>query len=204
MLFFSQIWYSATIKSNIWMRPILTALWPNTCKNTKCLKQIQFHFTLKLSGLYKYFYSIHHDQQEYLLTLEIQTSVVSCSNLRLSWACGKSQFHSCCQETLIFASTIFIVVEPEHVEMCRLPSVPVLLEIIVLRLLCGKLLLLLVLFGRKSRMTEQTWEQKHGESISTERRGDPRISILGEEGKHRRETELTEQRNEYCCSCFTC
>lgn len=47
----------------------------------------------------------------------------------------------------------------------------------------------------ESRMTEQTWEQQHGETISMERRRELCILILTK----RRETKLTEQWNESCC-----
>lgn len=70
---------------------------------------------------------------------------------------------------------IFIVVEPEHMEICKCPSIPVLLETIALRLLCGKLLLLRVLFGLKAERME-----KHGESINIKCRRYPRTLTLTE------------------------
>lgn len=94
---------------------------------------------------------------------------------KISHANIVTQFNSCSSETLRFASMIFIVVEPEHMEICKCPSIPVLLETIALRLLCGKLLLLRVLFGLKAERME-----KHGESINIKCRRYPRTLTLTE------------------------
>ena len=94
----------------------------------------------------------------------------------------KSQFNSW---KLRFSSMIFIVVKPEHMETCKLPVVPVLLEIIVMRLLCGKLLLLLVLFGWKAGW-QSRHENRNMEKLSRWRGGggggggEPCILILAE------------------------
>lgn len=61
---------------------------------------------------------------------------------------------------------IFIVVEREHVEICKLPSMPALLEIIVPRPPVGKLLLLPALSGRKEPDEEKrNMEKQSGSSV---------------------------------------
>lgn len=103
---------------------------------------------------------------------------------KISHANVVTQFSSCSSEILRFASTIFIVVEPEHTEICKCPSIPVLLETIALRLPCGKLLLLLVLFGLKAERME-----KHGESLNIKCRRYPCIWMLTE--KRHNDEKLT-------------